>query len=39
MAIKYIDEVYVYQTEDRSDGLFYRFIPNVKNKLDQGGRG
>ena len=29
---------YVYQTEDRSDGLFYRFIPNIKNKLDQGGK-
>ena len=29
---------YVYQTEDRSDGLFYRFIPNVKNKLSKGGK-
>ena len=28
---------YVYQTEDRGDGCFYRFIPNVKGKLDQGG--
>ena len=24
---------YVYQTEDRSDSLFYRFIPKVKEKL------
>ena len=29
---------YVYQTEDREDGLFYRFIPNIKNKLNKGGR-
>ena len=28
---------YVYQTEDRDDCLFYRFIPNVKNKLSKGG--
>lgn len=28
----------VYQTEDRDDGLLYRFIPNVKEKLHEGGR-
>ena len=28
---------YVYQTEDREDGLFYRFIPKIKNKLNMGG--
>lgn len=28
----------VYQTEDRSDGLIYRFIPTVKGKLQEGGR-
>lgn len=28
----------VYQTEDRTDGLLYRFIPNVKEKLHQGGK-
>ena len=28
----------VYQTEDKSDGLFYRFVPNVKQKLDKGGK-
>ena len=28
----------VYQTEDREDGLFYRFIPNVKGRLAEGGR-
>lgn len=27
----------VYQTEDRHDSLFYRFIPHVKGELDQGG--
>lgn len=29
---------YVYQTEDRDDGLVYRFIPNQKEKLHEGGR-
>ena len=29
---------FVYQTEDREDGLFYRFIPNVKNNLKKGGK-
>ena len=29
---------YVYQTEDRDDGLLYRFIPKVKGQLAQGGR-
>jgi len=29
---------FVYQTEDREDGLFYRFIPNVKNNLSKGGK-
>ena len=29
---------YVYETEDREDGLFYRFIPNIKNNLSKGGR-
>ena len=29
---------YVYQTEDREDGLFYRFIPNVKDNLRKGGK-
>ncbi|MCM4157936.1 alkaline phosphatase PhoX [Gramella sp. AN32] len=28
----------VYMTEDRSDGLFYRFIPNTPEALAQGGR-
>ncbi|MEM6348833.1 MAG: alkaline phosphatase PhoX [Bacteroidota bacterium] len=28
----------VYQTEDRSDGLIYRFIPNQAEKLHAGGR-
>jgi secreted PhoX family phosphatase len=28
----------VYQTEDRQDGAFYRFIPTVPGALDQGGR-
>jgi uncharacterized protein len=28
----------VYQTEDRSDGLFYRFIPNKPGHLAAGGR-
>jgi len=28
----------VYQTEDRSDGLIYRFLPNVKAKLHEGGK-
>ncbi|WP_256874510.1 alkaline phosphatase PhoX [Nostoc sp. C057] len=28
---------YIYMTEDRSDGLFYRFIPNQSNNLSAGG--
>ncbi|MFC3095356.1 DUF839 domain-containing protein [Alteromonas sediminis] len=28
----------VYLTEDRGDSLFYRFIPSVPGKLDQGGK-
>ncbi|MEQ8843814.1 MAG: DUF839 domain-containing protein [Phycisphaerales bacterium] len=28
----------VYQTEDRHDGLVYRFVPNVPGKLREGGR-
>ena len=28
----------VYQTEDRHDSLIYRFIPDVSEKLAQGGR-
>ena len=28
----------VYQTEDREDGLFYRFIPGVPGQLARGGR-
>lgn len=28
----------VYETEDRQDGLIYRFIPNEPGKLGQGGR-
>ena len=28
----------VYQTEDRPDGMFYRFIPNVWGQLREGGR-
>ena len=28
----------VYQTEDRHDGLIYRYIPNVKERLASGGR-
>jgi len=33
-----LNDGYVYQTEDRDDCLFYRFIPNVKNKLNKGGQ-
>ena len=29
---------YVYMTEDRDDGVMYRFIPNVPGMLAQGGR-
>lgn len=29
---------YVYQTEDREDGLLYRFVPNVRGKLAAGGK-
>ncbi len=28
----------VYQTEDRGDGLIYRFVPSVKKQLAQGGK-
>ena len=28
----------VYQTEDRHDGLIYRFVPNTPGKLRDGGR-
>ena len=28
----------VYETEDRGDGLFYRFLPNVNGNLAAGGR-
>lgn len=28
----------IYQTEDRTDSLFYRFIPNEPSKLSKGGR-
>jgi len=28
----------VYQTEDRGDGLFYRYIPNTPGKLHEGGK-
>lgn len=28
----------VYQTEDRDDGLFYRFLPNDRRRLAAGGR-
>lgn len=28
----------VYQTEDSDTGVFYRYLPNVKEKLHQGGR-
>ncbi|MGB0766344.1 MAG: alkaline phosphatase PhoX [Phycisphaeraceae bacterium] len=28
----------VYQTEDRQDGVLYRFIPNVPGKMAEGGR-
>ncbi|MCC5604374.1 alkaline phosphatase PhoX [Nostoc favosum] len=28
---------YIYMTEDRGDGLFYRFIPNQSNNLSAGG--
>lgn len=28
----------VYQTEDRQDGAFYRFLPTTPGRLDQGGR-
>lgn len=35
-----VDEVtgIVYQTEDRGDGLLYRFIPKVPGKLHEGGK-
>ncbi len=29
---------YVYQTEDRDDGVFYRFLPNTPGKLSDGGK-
>lgn len=29
---------FVYQTEDRHDGLIYRFVPNTPGKLRDGGR-
>ncbi len=29
---------YVYQTEDRNDGVLYRFIPDVPGQLSEGGR-
>lgn len=29
---------YVYQTEDRDDGVLYRFIPNTPGKLAEGGK-
>jgi secreted PhoX family phosphatase len=29
---------YVYETEDRHDGLIYRFLPKVAGKLAQGGK-
>lgn len=32
------DSGIVYQTEDRDDGLLYRFIPTVPGQLQQGGR-
>ena len=32
------DNGFAYQTEDREDGLFYRFIPNVKENLTKGGK-
>jgi secreted PhoX family phosphatase len=32
------DTSIIYQTEDRTDGLFYRFIPNEPKKLVAGGR-
>ena len=28
----------VYQTEDRHEGLFYRYLPNTKTKLLDGGK-
>ncbi|MBW4685066.1 MAG: PhoX family protein [Komarekiella atlantica HA4396-MV6] len=28
---------YVYMTEDRGDGLLYRFVPNIRNNLSAGG--
>ena len=28
----------VYQTEDRDDGLIYRFIPNIPGELAKGGK-
>ena len=33
-----LDNGYVYQTEDRYKGLFYRFIPNKFQKLENGGK-
>ena len=32
------DTSIVYQTEDRHDGLIYRYIPNEKGQLQEGGR-
>lgn len=29
---------YVYQTEDKNDSVFYRFMPNVPGQLSQGGK-
>jgi secreted PhoX family phosphatase len=31
------DTGYVYMTEDRGDGLFYRFVPNIPGQLSAGG--
>ena len=28
----------VFQTEDRDNGLFYKYIPKIKNKLEKGGQ-
>ena len=38
VAFHYGEAGSVYQTEDRSDGLIYRFLPNNKTKLLKGGK-
>ena len=36
-GVAFDEQGFVYQTEDRSDGLFYRFTPKVNKELSKGG--